>query len=107
MFLNPTEIAGPFPLDLSETPSSSDKILVRSARHYCNSEAENYGLNYFPMPNIRVNIWCCDLNGYSESGELRVLHTKGVTKSRKGKLSSGMFSRWYQAGWFICIFRYL
>ena len=47
------------------------------------------------MPNIRVNIWCCDLNGdYSGYGEL-----EGLTYQRgyqitddNGEVESGMFS---------------
>ena len=71
--LIPSEIAGPFPLDLSEnnfffrqdiSEGIAGTVLIQKLRIL--------GVdNCFPMPNVRVNIWCCDLEGgYSGYGDL-------------------------------------
>ena len=74
--LIPAETPGPFPLDLNEnvfffrqdiTEGLPGTPVIQRMRII--------GLeNCHPMPNIRVNIWCCDLEGnYSGYGDLEGL----------------------------------
>ena len=74
--LIPSEIAGPFPLDLSENEFFFRQDISEDLQGTTViQKLRIVGLeNCFPMPNIRVNIWCCDLNGdYSGYGELEGL----------------------------------
>ncbi len=74
--LVPTEIAGPFPLDLSENEYYFRQDVTEGLPGtQVIQKLRILGLdNCFPMANVRVNIWCCDLNGdYSGYGELEGL----------------------------------
>ena len=74
--LIPSEIAGPFPLDLSENEFFFRQDISEDLQGTTViQKLRIVGLeNCFPMSNIRVNIWCCDLNGdYSGYGELEGL----------------------------------
>jgi hypothetical protein len=63
--LVPSEIAGPFPLDLSDNTFyfrqdiTEDRPGIRVIQRMRIVGVDNCQ----PMPNVRVNIWCCDVDG--------------------------------------------
>lgn len=63
--LVPSEIAGPFPLDLSDNTFyfrqdiTEDRAGIRVIQRMRIVGVDNCQ----PMPNLRVNIWCCDVDG--------------------------------------------
>jgi len=63
--LVPSEIAGPFPLDLSDNTFyfrqdiTEDRPGIRVIQRMRIVGVDNCQ----PMPNLRVNIWCCDVDG--------------------------------------------
>ena len=80
--LVPSEIAGPFPLDLSENTFyfrqdiTEDRPGTRVIQRMRIIGVDNCD----PMPNLRVNIWCCDVDG-NYSG-YSALQSEGETYMR-------------------------
>ncbi len=71
--LIPAETPGPFPLDLSANEFYFRQDITEGlAGTPVIQKMRITGLeNCLPIPNVRVNIWCCDLEGgYSGYGEL-------------------------------------
>lgn len=74
--LVPSETAGPFPLDLSANEFYFRQDITEGLEGTTVFQKMRViGLeNCQPMPNVRVNIWCCDLEGgYSGYGDLEGL----------------------------------
>ncbi|MBM55984.1 MAG: hypothetical protein CMB32_05455 [Euryarchaeota archaeon] len=99
--LIPSETPGPFPLDLSENDFFfRQNISEDLAGTEVIQKLRIIGTeNCHPMPNVRVNIWCCDLEGaYSGYGEL-----EGLTYQRGYQITDGngevefrmVFPGWY------------